>query len=413
MRREARVVRRGAAGWRRFLLAIGLPLVVGHGLQGAAASNLAAGTAAQGYQLRARVNIHTDARWFDGYEPAATDSLLFRRLSLNLEATLAEKLMVRLMPDFSASKVNVLDAYVAYRPAAAFTVLAGKTKSPFDLERLVSQTDLLFVERGFSSSLAPNRDVGLQVFGHAASQRLAYQIGWVNGVRDNDSAELSHVRPREAVARAFAQPFKRASHSPLRGLGVGLAVSAGTKSGVAPGGYRTLSQQRFFAWRSDVLHDGSHVRVEPQAYYHAGRLGLGGSWVASRPTLASTPRALRRRLAQEAWYVAGHWVVTGESASWSGLVPAQAFRWTRGRLGALELTARWSALAVDAAAFPDFANAAGSWRRARTVTAGCNWHLNAHVKAVLNLERTLFRGAALGASRAGGNAVLVRVQLRY
>ncbi len=396
-------------GLAAFVLATG----VGDRLQGAGASNLVFGTPAQGYQIRARINTHTDARWVENYEPVATDTLLFRRLSLNMEATLVDKFTLRVMPDFSASTVNVLDAYVAYRASPAFAVLTGKTKSPFDLERLVSQTDLLFVERAYPTSLAPNRDVGLQVFGEVAARKFAYQIGWVNGVRDGDSAELSHIRPREWVVRGFAQPFRLRQHSPLQGLGVGAALSVDTKSAVAPAGYRTLAQQRFLTWRSDIIHDGSHRRIEPQAFYYAGRIGLVASWVASRAMLISAARALRQTLTQKAWYVAGHWMITGEMAVYRDVVPTRTFGWSAGAPGALELTARLSELAIDDAAFPNFVSPVNSWRRARTATAGLNWHLNAHVKAVLNLERTLLRGSLTGANRASGNAVLARVQLRY
>lgn len=382
-------------------------------MHGATAPGLALGSAARGYHVRIRANLHSDARWFDGYEPDAADTLLFRRLSLNTEATVADNFRLRLMPDFSASKINVLDAYVAYRVDAALTVLAGKTKSPFDLERLVPQTDLLFVERAYSTSLSPNRDVGLQIFGELAAQRVAYQLGWVNGANDNDSVALSHIRPRAWVARGFAQPFNHLLQSPLRRLGLGVALSVGPKTATAPASYRTLAQQLFFAWRGDVRHDGSHLRVEPQALYYAGRLGLLASWVASRPTLTRVSQAVSRRLTQKAWTLASHWVLTGEPATSRGVVPARRFRWTGRDPGAVELALRWSELAVDAAAFPNFANPATSWRRGRTATLGLNWHLNAHVKAVLNFERTWFRGALTRATRARGDAVLARVQLRY
>lgn len=74
---------------------------------------------------------------------------------------MAEKFSFRVMPDFANNQVQLLDAYAAYKHADWLNVLAGKTKSPFGLERLLSQTNLLFIERSLPTQLGPNRDTGV------------------------------------------------------------------------------------------------------------------------------------------------------------------------------------------------------------------------------------------------------------
>src|SRR5688500_10957253 len=100
----------------------------------------------QRYEVRARVHVHLDGRWFDSERMAGVDTLLFRRAVINVEGTAGKLYAFRLMPDFALAKTSFPEAYVTVRPSRAFNVLVGKTKSPFDVERLVSHTDLLFVE---------------------------------------------------------------------------------------------------------------------------------------------------------------------------------------------------------------------------------------------------------------------------
>jgi phosphate-selective porin OprO and OprP len=94
------------------------------------------------FQLRIRANLQADARFFMGDNVAGNDTFLIRRLRPSFEGTLGEKFGFRVMPDFAPATFNLLDAYVTYQHSPSFNVLVGKTKAPFDLERLVSETTL-------------------------------------------------------------------------------------------------------------------------------------------------------------------------------------------------------------------------------------------------------------------------------
>ena len=75
----------------------------------------------------------------------------------------------RFTPDFAGGRTIILDAFVAARLKPWAVVTAGKFKVPVGLERLVSATDLRFIERAFPTSLVPNRDLGLQFGGDIAA----------------------------------------------------------------------------------------------------------------------------------------------------------------------------------------------------------------------------------------------------
>ena len=366
------------------------------------------------YQLRFNANIQADGRLFADEAVSGNDTFLLRRLLLNLQGTVAQKFAFRLASDFGPATSILLEGYAAYRHSPAFNLLFGKTKSPFDLERLVPQTDLLFIERSYPTSLSVNRDVGVQVFGELARGGLSYQLALLNGARDNDSTIADFNDGKEFVARVFAHPFRELGDSPLRGLGVGFAVSTGEKDGGTPNVYRTNAQQTFFSWRGTVANRGRHTRIEPQAYYYAGRFGLIGSWVSSQQALSPGAGTASREIDNTAWFLGAHWVLTGEHAGYRAVTPATTFSWADGTWGAWELVARYGELEIDDEAFPLFANPATAARRARGTTLGFNWHLNSNVKASLNLEHTAFDGGASNPiTRDDERALLTRVQLRY
>ncbi len=361
------------------------------------------------YQLRIRGNIHADGRFYFG-DTSGTDTFLLRRVRPIIQGTVAEKFGFRIMPDFAGSSVTLLDANATYSHSPAFNVLIGKAKSPFDLERLVSQTDLLFIERAYPTTLGPNRDVGLQLYGDLFEQRLSYQVAVGNGVRDNDSSVADVNNDKDFTARIFAHPFK-GSGGFLEGLGVGLALSHGERSGT-PNGYRTLAQQTFFSWRQNVEADGDNTRVSPQFHYYNGPFGVMGSWVSSRHQIALGPE--RTKITQEAWFLAVQWVLTGEDAGSRGVRPRQDFNWANRTWGAWEIAARYSELDIDDDVFPVFADPANSASKVGSYTLGVNWYLNRNVKLALNFEHSDFTGGPSGpVSRRDENAIFSRAQISF
>jgi phosphate-selective porin OprO/OprP len=380
----------------------------------AGTSGFSLASADRKYRLRLWGNAQADARFFLGDNTNGNDTFLIRRLRLSFEGNLGEKFLFRLMPDFAPSNFNLLEAYVTYQPTPAFNFLVGKTKSPFDLERLVSQTDLLFVERGYPTSLGPNRDIGVQLFGDLAGGTLSYQLAWLNGARDNDTTIVDPDDGKEIVGRLFAHPFKNVPGSFLQGLGFGIAASTGEKTSGSPNNFRTNAQQTFFAWRATVINNGKHQRTEPQAYYYFGPFGLIGSWASSKQALSIGPANTTRDITSSAWYAAANWVLTGEDASYRGVAPATSFSLADGTWGALEIAARYGELEIDGDAFPIFANPLTAAQRAKGTTLGLNWYLSRNLKAVLNFEHTSFEGGASNVvTNENEKAILTRLQVRY
>lgn len=365
------------------------------------------------FVFRLRGNVQADGRFFIDDTGAENDTFLLRRVRPSFEGTVWKNFDFRVMPDFAGNNFTLLDAYADLKFSPYFSLLAGKTKSPFGLERLVSQTSLLFIERGLPTSLAPNRDIGFQVRGGLFDQRLEWTVGWLNGTPDGGSSVSDLDDDKEFAGRLFSHPFKNSDSDWLRGLGLGVAATYGDKSGTAPATYATVNQQTFFRYNTGVLNDGDHWRVGPQAYWYAGPLGLLAEYTVSSQELSAG--AVTREIEHTSWQAAVSYVLTGENSTYRGVTPAKNFSVSEGTWGAFELAVRYGELDIDNDAFPVFANSAVSATKVRSAGVGVNWYLNRNVKLALNYNWSGFDGSVVAPNIASKDehAIFSRVQLSF
>jgi len=374
------------------------------------------------HRLRLRGYVQSDSRFFlDDAQVGGIDTFVLRRVRPIFEATMYRLFDVRVMPDFGGGTTVLQDAYLDIRLRPQLMIRAGKFKPPLGLERLMSATEMPFIERALPTSLVPNRDLGLMVHGNISGGVIAYGAGFFNGVVDGGSADADIQDGKDAVARLFVQPWRSRRDSRWQGLGLGVAGSYGNQHGVAATAtalpvFRTSGQSSFFAYRADgpvagpALADGPHTRISAQGYYYAGSFGLLGEHVLSSQKVRRGVDHVTLR--HSAWQLAGSWVLTGEAATARSVTPANAFDLAAGTWGALELTGRYSALDVDRDAFPVFASEVVSSRGAGAWAGGLNWFLNTVVKVQVNFERTTFTSAGT-ARRRPENSLLTRVQFAF
>lgn len=367
------------------------------------------------FKLRIRGYVHADSRTFvSDATTTSRETFALRRARLVFEGTLFENVDFRVMPDFAGSAVTLQDAYLNLRYFPLAQVQAGQFKAPFGLERLQSATALTFIERGFPTQLAPNRDLGVMLAGDFHEGLLTYQLAAMNGVTDGSSAASDSDNAKDVVARVFTQPFLETPWTPLQGFGLGGAVTFGHQKR-ATTTYKTNGQDTFFKYATGVTEQGDRLRFGPQATYYWGPFGALFEWTRSEVDLVNTLGATQQADVT-AWQIAGSYVLTGESAGFKGVVPRAPFRPSDGTWGALEFAARYHTLAVDDDVFASgFASLAASAREARAWTVGTNWYLNPFVKISLNYERTRFDGGGgvVGLDRADEDLLLTRFQLAY
>ncbi|MBD9478283.1 porin [Pseudoxanthomonas sp. PXM02] len=368
------------------------------------------------YEIRIRGLLQGDGRFFSSGVPSGTyDTFLLRTARPTIEGTLGKWIGFRFTPEFAGDSASIVDAYADLKFSPAATVRLGKFTSPVGLERLQSSSALSDIERALPSELAPNRDIGVQLQGELAGSKVSYAIGVFNGTVDGRDAVTTNPDDEfEVAGRLFVEPFKDSAGF-WSGLGFGIGGSVGdtvgTGNNILPR-YRTPGQVQFFNYRSAVAADGKRTRWSPQGYFYRNGFGLLAEYIASKQELQVG--VVSAELENTAWQATASYVLTGEDASYRGVVkPSKPFSPGKGDWGAWELVGRYGELEIDDGAFPLFADPVVSARRTKAWTLGVNWYLNSNLKLVLNYLDTQFEGGAASGDREDEKAVFSRLQVAF
>lgn len=382
------------------------------------------------FKLKLRGYLQADARWFPNYAgDTGTSAFYLRRVRPIVEGTVFKYFDYKIMPDFGGTgstsfNPTLQDAYaeVKYFPYAKLR--AGKFKEPFSLERLQSATDLLFIERSISQSLAPNRDVGFMLHGDLFDSIFQYQLGIFNGVVDGGSTDGDANSDKDFAGRLWFQPFATLGSPILENFGFGVAGTYGNDSNDPIDGTRVRSdgQATLYKIATDTLGFGTHSRFSPQLYYYWGPFGMMGEyiWSSQGGILTKTSNDVTTtkdgRFTNQGGFLQASWVITGENASYRGVVPVDNFDPANGRWGAFEVAARGSWVGLGNGAFEQgFASKSTSIGGANEYTFGVNWYWNKYFKTQVNYSRTVFDNAIkiAGANRSREDVLLLQFQIAY
>ncbi len=371
------------------------------------------------YQFAINAQVNVDADGF-GKDGGTLQDQIQNRLIRPTFSGRAGNASFRVTPELggsSAASASIVDAYVEYKVSDPIQFRFGKFKSPIGLERLQSDADVLWTERGHSTNLVPNRDVGYLAFGTLASGTVEYQIGALDGAADNVNFNNDLDNHKDLVYRVFAQPFAQTDFVWLQGLGIGYAGTDGNHVGNVTNTqlptYKTPGQQTFFKYATNVFSSGKETRSNPEAWFYLNNFSLLVDYVEARQDVKlGTATA---RLKNRALDVSGSWIITGETASFKGGVkPYHDFNIDGSGWGAWELTARYGYTDIDDAAFAGgFASLSSSASKATSTGFGIGWYLSQNLKLLADFDKTKFvRGAATG-NRPDETFTSGRVQFRY
>jgi phosphate-selective porin OprO/OprP len=372
------------------------PLVI------AGANGFALQSADSNFVLKLHGFAQMDSHYYASAAPAK-DSFNIRRMRAIAKGSVYKNYEYYLQTDFasglSSTTTNnsfLVDAYVNVNYLPEFQVMAGKMKPPLSLEWQPLDEYLWFLERGFPSELVPNRDVGVDVHGDLFDGVVNYAAGIYDGTPDNSSGDAAvSDNDKDVTDRIFFLPFKNTSIVPLRGLGFGVGSSFGIQPGQATPTYATMARQTFYSYNTTVSDGGEHVRLDPQAYYFWGPLGIYGEYVLSDEKYKISGKApSSANLQNKAWDVVGSYYLTGEESKW-GVLPdvKHPFSLNGGGWGAFQLAGRVGQLDLDPASFPVYAKA-GSAQNAFSWSLSLNWYLNRNVKCIFEYDNTTFGGGS-------------------
>jgi phosphate-selective porin OprO/OprP len=337
-----------------------------------------------------------------------TDTFLIRRARPILQGRVLRHFEFYFNPDFGLGNAVVQDAYFDTVFSNAFRLRFGKFKAPLGLERLMVAGSLPFAERALPTELVPSRDIGVQILGDLAGNRLTYMAAIENGVVDGGSADLDLNGNKEVAGRVIVRPFASRASSVLSGLGIGIGGSTGVTRDLPL--LRTASLMQPFLSYAGATGDGTRTRVTPQAVYYGKAFSAYAEYVRSGQPIRRGD--VRADIDHTAWQAAGTFVLTGEPVTERAVRPRNNFDFGGGHMGAIQVTARYHVLEVDEDAISLGLALAGSSHKAEAMTFGVNWYLNPYVKYVCNVERTVFDDDADG-PRSPENAVIFRAQLSF
>src|SRR2546421_9755822 len=108
------------------------------------------------FLLRVGAHLQADGRFYLGDHIPINDTFLLRRVRPIFEGTIFKNYDYRLMLDFGANTGTantVQDAYVNVHYWPQFQIQIGKFKPPVGLERLQSDVNVRFIERGYPTGL--------------------------------------------------------------------------------------------------------------------------------------------------------------------------------------------------------------------------------------------------------------------
>jgi phosphate-selective porin OprO/OprP len=364
------------------------------------------------FLLRIGADLQTDIRTFTGKGSGSLmDQILLRRVRPTFSGTVYKYIDYFFRPDFGQGSVIIYDAYAQINYIPHFAIRAGKFKPPVGLERLQSDDDTSFIERGLPTLLVPSRAIGFQLAGDIIDHRLGYQLGVFNPVPDNSLSDTSPSNARDYTARLFTTPFQP-NENLLSGLGFGFAAQGGNVDGVALPAYKTVGQNTFFTFASGVISAGHRTSVAPQAFYYVGPFGILAEDTVTEEEFQKT--TVRRDVAFRSWQVQASYILTGEKKSFGGPNPKHPFSLADHGWGAFELAARTGDFRVDQGLFAaGFASLTTSPNFAREWVVGGNWYLNRILRISVDYGHTNFVDGAVDANRASERVILSRFQINF
>lgn len=372
--------------------------------------------------IRLRGLLNVDARGFVGGDgDEGSDTLLLRRARIIADGQIGRNITFQFTTEFGGSAVAILDANATLAFSEAFELKVGKFKTPIGLEVLQGAGATHFAERSVASALVPNRDVGVQLGGTLAGERVDYAVGVFNGTPGGTHSGNADVdTQRQLAGRLMVRPFASETWGGLS-VGVGAGVGRHDGSGARAAGYRSEGQRTIFTYAPAVTADGEVARMVPQVDFRRGPLGVMGEHVTARLGLQASPGAPRVELIHEAWQLTAGYLVTGENSTYGHVTPRRDLDPAAGTWGAVELLARYAELELDRGTFPTFASPMSSAARVESWTAGVKWYLSRaamfslnYVRADFGLDRSVpFAAPAAAVLRSGERVVVSRFQLAF
>ena len=325
-----------------------------------------AAATADAFDLTPSGRLHLDHATHDSDKSQLVDRFIVRRAQLGLEAEFNGQWSAKAVYEF-ARRGGVKDAYVRYTGWKAAEIIAGQVKVPFGLEELINTNNITFIERALPTEAFPlSRRKGIRLQNLGTNHTFSV-MRFGSSIRGDEGPGTA--------ARLTLNPLN--SDDTL--VHVGLAATTERPNG----GVKFSVRPEALPTDKALLRTGTVMAVN-----RINQLGLEGAWKHGPLSLQS--EWIHSHLSRDAnqpdvdyqgWYVAGSWILTGESRGYrdgvfKGVKAAQI-------RGAWELTTRYSHL--------NLGDGLVRGGHESNITLGVNWYARDYVRVMANFIKVSSR----------------------
>ncbi|MCJ2095043.1 OprO/OprP family phosphate-selective porin [Methylobacterium sp. J-072] len=371
-------------------------------------------------QIGGRLHLDAGAASFSRPGLAATfpDSVAVRRSWIEPTLTIGKDWVVAFQYDFSDPMLPINDAFVAWKGLPDTILTVGNMKVPFSLEWLQSNNDTLFAERSLANAFVPDRRFGFAIGHHGQAWTAVASVfgdAASNGITGDGVA---------AAGRATVAPILEERET----LHLGLAgIYQSRARGDGPFSFSTPPEAflftRPFVDTGDLPDVARVSRIGAEFAYRNGPFLVQAEVIRAAIDRFGGPGETVPTLAFQGGYVEAGWVLNGAGrayalapqggttyATFKGVQPRDDQRVSRGGIGVFELSARYSAIALNARGFRGGAE--------QDVSLGLSWYPEPNLRLIANVihgrvQPGAAQSDALGTAPFSVDTVLGRLQIYW
>ncbi len=340
-----------------------------------------------------------------------TDQFVLRRARLDTRVKIGSNVQMRIHGEF-ASSPQFLDVYLQLNLFNPLNLQFGIFKSPLSMERLQSTTALLFSDFAYTASIAPNRDIGIQISGKPFGEVLKYQVAVVNGAQDGLSTSGDSDDSKDLVGRVLLSPLTIDKKNIFRSFTLGIGGSYGKHEGEALPSFRTSGRTKVFNYKNSCLSDGRMYRIAPQFQWFSEKYSLIGEYIQNRFKIADSS-GLKADLSNRAWAVSTGLIILHGTRTEKGFRTDKPLNISKKQFGGLELVARAHAIDFDKASFKRFASPVNSVSSLITLEGGLNWFVNDNARLHFAYSTSRFKDGSTSGNREPENVITLATDLFF
>ncbi|MCJ2055867.1 OprO/OprP family phosphate-selective porin [Methylobacterium sp. J-048] len=371
-------------------------------------------------QIGGRLHVDAGAASFSRPGLAATfpDSVAVRRSWIEPTLTIGKDWVVAFQYDFSDPILPINDALIAWKGLPDTILTLGNMKVPFSLEWLQSNNDTLFAERSLANAFVPDRRFGFAVGHHGQAWTVTAGV-FGNAASNGITGDGVAAAGRATVAPILEE--RETLHLGLAGITQSRSRGDGAFSFSTP-------PEAFLFTRSFVdtgdLPDVARVsRIGAEFAYRNGPVLVQAEVIRTAVDRFAGLGGASPSLDFQGGYVEAGWVLNGAGrayalapgsstsyATFKGVQPRDDQRVSRGGVGVFELSARYSAIALNARGFRGGAE--------QDVSLGLSWYPEPNLRLIANVihgrvQPGTAQSDALGTAPFSVDTILGRIQIYW